>query len=271
MLGEMLRNLRKNAPRLHCITNYVTANDCANLLLACGAHPIMADDPDEAAEIVSACTGLVLNLGVPNPRKLETMRIAGSRANECGIPVVLDPVGVGASHMRMQAVQRLLQEVKIDAIRGNSAEIAALSSGTCNAAGVDALTAVVENDRQNWTMAKALASKIGAIVVLTGKRDIVTDGKIVYCVDNGCETMRLVTGTGCMLTCLMGAFLAANRGEKLMAALAAVCAMGVCGERASEQGNGRLGNASMRANILDTMCGLTERDLEREARYAIIG
>ena len=138
MLGEMLQNLRSSAPRVHCITNYVTANDCANLVLACGASPIMADDPEEAEEIVSACAGLVLNLGTPNPRKLEALRLAGRRANERKIPVVLDPVGAGGSAMRLKAAQMLLSEVRLSAIRGNAAEIAALTRDALNGAGIDA-------------------------------------------------------------------------------------------------------------------------------------
>lgn len=265
MRGEILQNLRSSAPRVHCITNYVTANDCANLVLACGASPIMADDPKEVEEIVSACAGLVINLGTPNPRKLEALRLAGRRANERKIPVVLDPVGAGGSVMRLKAAQMLLSEVRLSAIRGNAAEIAALSRDTLNGVGIDAQA---DDTRENLALAQRLARRTGAIVALSGRRDIVTDGTVAYRVENGHEAMRQVTGAGCMLTCLMGAYFAVNHEEALQAALAAVCTMGVCGERAHARMSKLDGNASYRNYLIDAVCNLTPQELEREARYA---
>ena len=126
MLGEILTHTRAERPLVHCITNYVTANDCANILLACGASPIMAEDPDEAAEIVAQCSGLVLNMGTPNPRKLQAMKLAGWEANRLGLPVILDPVGVGSSTLRRDAVRSMLKDLRFAAIRGNASEISAL-------------------------------------------------------------------------------------------------------------------------------------------------
>ena len=129
MLGEMLQNVRENRPLVHCITNYVTANDCANLLLACGGSAIMADEMEEAEEVTSLCGGLVLNLGTPNPRKVEAMLRAGREANRMGRPVVFDPVGVGCSAFRREAGSRILEQVQLSVIRGNASEIAARRDG----------------------------------------------------------------------------------------------------------------------------------------------
>ena len=129
MLGEMLQNVRENRPLVHCITNYVTANDCANLLLACGGSAIMADEMEEVEEVTSLCGGLVLNLGTPNPRKVEAMLRAGREANRMGRPVVFDPVGVGCSAFRREASSRILEQVQLSVIRGNASEIAALTGG----------------------------------------------------------------------------------------------------------------------------------------------
>lgn len=262
MLAGILENIRKKAPMVHCISNLVTANDCANLLLACGATAIMAEDADETAEIAALCGALVLNLGTPSPRKIEAMLRAGRAANRRGIPVVLDPVGAGCSRLRSDAARALLREVRICAIRGNASEIAFLARGRRARHGVEGET--VEDAR---ALAIQLARETGAVVIVTGNRDIVTDGERLYSVDNGHAMMRSVTGAGCMLSAAAGAFLAANPGDALHAALAAVCAMGLCGEIA----HGRLapmdGNASYRNYIIDAMYNLTGDQLEGGARY----
>lgn len=262
-----MENLRTAQPRVHCIANYVTANDCANLLLACGASPIMADDPQEAAQITSACAGLTVSLGTPSARRLEGMRAAVRHAGELGIPAVLDPVGVGASSLRMEAAQRMLDESRFAAIRGNGAELAALSERALNGAGIDGAA----QGADGLETALQLARRTGAVVILTGKRDIVTDGRTAYRVSNGHEMMRLVTGAGCMLTALVGAYLAANPDRPLEAALAAVCAMGICGERAHAHLACGEGNASYRNHLIDAVYTLVPQDLEREARYAVYG
>lgn len=267
MLGERLDSLRAARPRVHCIANYVTANDCANLLLACGASPIMADDPQETAQITSACAGLAVSLGTPSARRLEGMALAAKKAAELGIPAVLDPVGVGGSDLRMEAARRMLGEAKFTAIRGNGAEIAALCSLTLNGAGIDDVSPCADG----LETAQRLARRTGAVVILSGERDIVTDGRTAYRVSNGHEMMRLVTGAGCMLTALVSAYLAANPGQALDAALAAVCAMGVCGERAHARLKPGEGNASYRNHLIDAVYALTPQDLEREARYAVYG
>ena len=266
MLGEIIAQCRAVQPLLHCITNYVTANDCANLLLACGGSPIMADDPDEAAEITAMCSGLVLNLGTPNPRKLNAMLAAGREANRLGLPVVLDPVGVGCSQLRRDAGRQLLSQVRFAAIRGNAGEIAALVSGAASRRGVD-------NDAEHAPAASArenalyLARESGAVVTVTGDTDIVTDGRTVYRVHNGHPMMRTVTGTGCQLSALIGAYVAASPDRPLTAVLAAVCAMGLCGEIAHARLLPQDGNASYRGYIIDAIYHLTPEELEKGARY----
>ena len=267
MLGEIIAQCRAAHPLVHCINNYVTANDCANLLLACGASPIMADDPQETAQITAACAGLSVSLGTPSARRLQGMALAAKKATELGIPSVLDPVGVGGSSLRMDAARCMLDEAGFTAIRGNGAEIAALNSLTLNGAGIDD----VSPSADGFAAAQSLARRTGAVVILSGAQDIVTDGRIAYRVSNGHEMMRLVTGAGCMLTALVGAYLAANPGRALDAVLAAVCAMGICGERAFARLQPGEGNASYRNHLIDAVYALTAQDLEREARYAVYG
>lgn len=265
MLSEIMIQNRAVHPLVHCITNYVSANDCANLLLACGASPIMADDPDEASEITGAAAGLVLNLGTPNPRKLDAMFIAGRQANRLGRPIVLDPVGAGCSNLRLDAAKSLIGELRIAAIRGNAAEIAALVQGSASCCGVD------DDGRRTFTdaaaTAKWLARETGAVVILTGENDIVTDGARLFCVRNGHAMMHLVTGAGCQLTALVGAYVSSNPDKTLISALAAVCAMGLCGEIAYERLGPADGNASYRNFIIDAVCRLEADALEKGAKY----
>lgn len=266
--------VRRNHPLVHCITNYVTANDCANLLLAADASPIMADDPEEAAQIAEMSQGVVLNLGVPNPRKIRAMEIAAQTAHGLGRPVVLDPVGVGCSEMRKQAASGILKRAKVSLIRGNAGEIRTLLTNGVARRGVDsdempADTTAQEEEKQQAAaaLARELAKKYGTVVLLTGKTDIVTDGTRTIWVTNGHEMMRYVTGAGCMLSALAGACLAAAPDQPLEAALTAACAMGICGERAHARLTSRDGNAGYRGYIIDEIYHLTAERLEREAKY----
>lgn len=269
MLGEFLENVRTKAPLVHVITNYVTAHDCANLLLACGASPIMADDPAEVEDVTDLCAGLVLNLGTPDSRKAEAMEKAGKRANALGRPVVLDPVGVGASRWRTQMGRRLLTEVDFALIRGNRTELEALAGKQVASRGVDAADrARTERDGEE-VLAEALSARLAAAVAMTGAVDVVTDGKTVYRVANGHPLMRQVTGAGCQLSCLVGAFLAANPDRPLEAAVAAVCAMGLVGEIAYDRMSRQDGNASYGSYIIDALFHLTPTQLEEGARYEI--
>lgn len=272
MLGTMLEKVRETCPLIHNITNYVTVNDCANILLACGASPIMADDEEEVCEITSLCAGLNINIGTLNSRTIASMLKAGKKANELGHPVVLDPVGAGASKLRTETALRLLDEVRFAVIRGNVSEIKTLANGSGSTKGVDAdITDRVteENLGDAVSFAKAFSAKTGSVVAMTGKIDIVADAERAYCIRNGHQMMSLVTGAGCQLSALTAAFIAANHGNTLEAAAAAVASMGIAGELANERMTEKDGNASFRGYMIDAVCNMTPEQLEKRAVYEI--
>ena len=272
MLKEMLKNVRKTCPLIHNITNYVTVNDCANVLLACGGSPIMSDDVDEAEEISSICGGLNINIGTLNQRTIPAMHKAGRKANELGHPVVLDPVGAGASALRTKTAKELIENVKFTVIRGNISEIKALALGTGGARGVDADVAdkvTKENLPQAVEFAKEFAKQTGAVIVITGAIDIVTDGEKAYCIYNGHPMMSSITGTGCQLSAITAAYVTANPETPLDAAAAAVCLMGVCGEKAFARMTEVDGNATYRTYIIDAIYNLTGEELEEMAKYDV--
>ncbi len=266
VLAEVLDQTRAKRPMLHCIANLVSANDCANLVLASGALPIMAEDPDEVEEIAAACGGLVLNLGTPSPRKIEALLRAGRTANRLGRPLVLDPVGAGSSQLRKRAAKELLEQLQCTVIRGNAGEIRTLVRGDMTRRGVDADEIPLPEET---ALAQELARLTGAVIVLTGAVDIVTDGGKTFRVRNGHPMMRCVTGTGCQLSSLIGAYVAANPADPLLASLAAVCAMGLCGELAHERLGALDGNASYRNYIIDALYCLDGQSLEKGARYEV--
>ena len=213
MFRNLFANVRAKSPLVHNITNYVTVNDCANIVLACGASPIMADDAAEVEDITSLCAGLNLNIGTLNSRTIPSMLLAGHTANRLGRPVVLDPVGAGASHLRTETALRLLREVKFTVIRGNISEIRTLAAGSGTTKGVDADAADKVTDEtldKTVAFAKAFAARTGAVVAVTGAIDIVADGERAFCIRNGHPMMSAVTGTGCQLSALTAAFCAAN-------------------------------------------------------------
>lgn len=268
MLAEILERNRAGNPLVHCISNYVTANDCVNLLLASGASAIMADAAEEVEEITSMCNALVLNLGTPNPRRIEAMLKAGKAANRLRHPVIFDPVGVGGSAFRKEAARQLLNTVQISVIRGNASEIRTLTDGSAAHRGVD--TDADAKGKGSIALAQQLARISGAVVALTGAVDIVTDGQRTYLVKNGHAMMRSVTGAGCQLSALIGAYTAASPEEPLVSTLAAVCAMGLCGELAHSRMTQLDGNASYRNYIIDAMFRLQGAALEEGANYEIL-
>ena len=190
-------NVRTKCPLIHNITNYVTVNDCANMVLACGASPIMADDAAEVEDITTICGGLNINIGTLNSRTITSMLLAGKKANALGHPVVLDPVGAGASKLRTDTAFRLLREVQFAVIRGNISEIKTLASGAGTTKGVDADVAdkvTEENLDAAVDFAKKFAAETGAVVAITGAIDIVADGEKAYCIRNGHPMMSSITG-----------------------------------------------------------------------------
>ena len=267
MFREMLENVREKRPLIHNITNYVTANDCANMLLACGASPIMADDEQEAADITGICDGLTINLGTLSSRKLRAMHLAGKRANALSHPVILDPVGVGASGWRREAALGLLEEVKCTVIRGNASEIKALALGGVDADLADEITP--QNLEKMTAFAKAFSEKTGAVIAVTGAIDIVADSRTAYRIRNGHPMMSAVTGAGCQLSALTAAFVAANPDRPLEAAAAAVCAMGLAGEIAFGRLSPQDGNGTYRNYLIDAIYRMTPQTLEKGADYEV--
>lgn len=266
MLKKIVKNVRDTMPLIHCITNYVTVNDCANILLALGGSPIMADDIKDAVPITEICKGLVINIGTLNERTIETMLAVGKRANELNHPVVLDPVGAGASPMRNETALRLLNEIRFDAIRGNMSEIKFLALGDKNTKGVDAdLSDMITEDNieQAVSFAKAFSKKTGAVIVITGATDIIAKEDTAYICENGTPHMSRITGTGCMLTCAVAAYICANRDNPLEAAASAVAAMGLCGQLAYQKIIEKdEGTGSLRTYIIDYMSKMSDEMLK---------
>lgn len=257
MFKEIIENVKSKSPLVHNITNYVTVNDCANILLACGASPIMADDIMEVEDITSICNALVINIGTLNSRTIESMIKAGKKANLLNHPVILDPVGAGASKFRTDTTFRLLKEVKFAAIRGNISEIKTVHAGSGNTKGVDAdvSDAVTDENLDDAIIfAENLSKKLDAVIAITGAIDIVANSEKAYVIRNGHPMMSKITGTGCMLTSLIGAYCAANTDKTLEATATAVSAMGLCGELAHEKmTHTDGGTSSLRVHIIDFM------------------
>lgn len=267
-IEELLCKLREKNPLVHHITNYVTVNDCANITLAIGASPVMADDINEVYDMVSIASALVLNLGTLNSRTVDSMIIAGKRANELNIPVVLDPVGAGATAYRTQTAKRILDEIKISVIRGNLSEIKTLYGIKTQTKGVDSLENIASSEDELINVkeiAKDFANRIGSVIAITGVVDIITDGKILYSVENGHKMMSRVTGTGCMCTSLIGSYLGTGE-DKLIAALAGVVSMGIAGEVAYERLSEEEGSGSLKVNIIDAIYNLSEKIIAKKGK-----
>lgn len=225
----MLTKVKGQKPIVHCITNHVVSNFQANGLLAIGASPIMGEAPEEAAELTAIAGALSLNIGTLNAQSLESMLLAGKSANSKGIPVVLDPVGAGATPFRAEAVKKILDNVAITVLRCNAGELAAIAEVDWQAKGVDA----GEGEADLLGIAHATAKKYGFTVALTGQTDIVTDGEQTFEVPFGDVSMTTVTGTGCLLSAVVAAFLAVEPEKTVDATVSALRFYGIAGEKAS--------------------------------------
>ena len=258
MFLEMMQNVRKKVPLIHNITNYVTVNDCANILLACGASPIMADCALETADITAHSDGLVLNLGMLSPEKLDAMLLSAEAAAKKHIPVVLDPVGAGVSEFRRNAAKQLLETGAITAIRGNFSEISSVCGIISGEKGVDSDNFVSE-DISRETVISAY-NKTNAFIVMTGESDYIYDGKTVFTEKCGVPQMKKITGTGCMLTSLICAALTVSRENPAEGCRLAVRTFGKCGEVAfSLADKNGLGTASAATYLIDNISRFTER------------
>ncbi len=272
MFKSIFTNISEKKPLVHSITNYVTVNDCANIILAAGGSPIMADDIREVEDITSICSALVINMGTLNERTIESMVLAGKKANANGSPVIFDPVGVGASTLRNETAFRLLNEVKFSVIRGNISEILFLAKGAGTTKGVDASEAdkvTPDNIQSVIDFAKSLSKKTGAVIAISGAIDIVANAEKAYTVTNGHPIMAQITGSGCMLAALIGTFCAANSDTLLDATTAAVGSMGLCGELAQEKMSKNDGGTGMfRMYLIDYISKLDAEKFESGAKIA---
>ena len=262
-IGDLLIKLKAKKPLVHNITNYVTVNDCANILLAIGASPIMADDLKEAADITSIASALVINIGTLNERTIESMIASGKKANELNIPVVFDPVGAGASQFRNDTAKRILEEVKISVLRGNMSEIKFIAGLESETKGVDASDNDLKSDNEEGiNAAKLLAQRFNCTVAITGVTDIVSDGERVAVLENGTKMLSNITGTGCMTTALVGGYLGAceNSDDYFIAAIAGIISMGICGEIAEEKA-GNIGLGSFHMAIMDAISNLDKETI----------
>ena len=272
MLGSCLENVRKSVPLVHNITNYVTVNDVANVLLACGGSPIMSDEPEDVEDITSICGGLNINIGTLNQSSIKGMFLAGKKANELGHKVLLDPVGAGASALRTNTAVKLMEEIKFTVIRGNISEIKTLALGSGTTKGVDADVAdAVTEDTLDQAVAfvKNFAKSTGSIVAVTGAIDLVSDSEKCYVIRNGRPEMGKITGTGCQLSGMMTAFIVANPGNELEAAAAAVCTMGLAGETGWSNMQKGDGNSTYRNRIIDAIYNMDKDTLDEGAKYEI--
>ncbi len=271
-MKKCLENVRKNVPLVHNITNYVTVNDVANILLACGGSPIMSDEPEDVEDITSICGGLNINIGTLHKSSIEGMMRAGKRANELGHPVLLDPVGAGASKLRTETALNIMKEIRLTVIRGNISEIKTLVQGSGTTKGVDAdvADAVTEDTLDDAiTFVKAFAKESGCIIAVTGAIDLVSDGDRCYVIRNGRPEMGKITGTGCQLSGMMTAYVTANPERPLEAAAAAVCIMGLAGELGWSRMQDGDGNSTYRNRIIDAVYNMTGEELEKGAKYEI--
>lgn len=273
MLGEALGAVRSSIPLVHNITNYVTVHDVANIIIACGGSPIMSDEPEDVADLALICGGLNINIGTLNKRSIEAMRIAAEGAARRGNPILLDPVGAGASRLRTETAKGLMRDYPITVIRGNISEITALADGSGSARGVDANAddlVTTDNLKLKADFAKAFALKHGVVVAITGAIDLVSDGRVCYAVHNGSWRMGTITGSGCQLSGLMTAFLVANRERPLVAALAALCTMGLAGEIADSRMAEGDGNSTYGNRLIDAVSLMTPEVLSDGARFELL-
>ena len=253
-----LEEVRRRRPLIHCVSNIVTANDCANLALAVGASPMMAQAPEEMEAISSISDATVLNTGTPDAEKFRSCRICAASARH---PVVLDPVGVGASPWRLGEIRALLEDFTPAILRVNLGEAQALLGTDGREQGVDSPLPASREERRDFAM--ALARRRRTAVLLTGPEDLITDGERVWCVTGGSGQMSLVTGTGCMLSVLCGVFAAVEPDAAVAAALASAF-WKICARRAERLAAGR-GSGSFRTALLDAANTLTASDAAREA------
>jgi hydroxyethylthiazole kinase len=259
--GDSLRRLRDAKPLVHQITNYVVMNETANATLALGALPVMAHAREEVEEMAAIAGALVLNIGTLSPHWVDAMLLAGRVANERGTPVVLDPVGAGATTYRTETAKRILDEIDVTVLRGNAGEVATLVGVDAEVRGVESIGAGGDSAE----LARQAARQLGLVASVTGPVDHVSDGETVVAIANGHPLMATITGTGCMSSALTGCFLSVNREAPFDAAVEALVAFGVAGENAAV---GAKGPGSFHVALYDELAALDPLTLDAGARLS---
>jgi hydroxyethylthiazole kinase len=260
--GAALYDLRERKPLIHNITNYVVMNETANAILAIGALPVMAHAQEEVEELAAAAGAVVLNIGTLSRPWIEAMLLAGKAANEAGVPVVLDPVGAGATTLRTDTAKRILDEVDVAVLRGNAAEVAALAGLEAKISGVEAIGV----GAGAATIARTAATTLGVVASVTGPVDHISDGGRTLAIANGDRLLTTITGSGCMSTAMTGCFVAVRAASLVDGAAFALAAIGVAGEDAAADAKGP---GTFHALLYDALYALTPEGLDARAKIEL--
>jgi hydroxyethylthiazole kinase len=262
-IADDLAIIREKRPLVHSITNFVVMNETANATLCIGALPIMSHAVEEVEEMVRLAGALVLNIGTLTPDWVEAMALAGKQANASGIPVILDPVGAGATVLRTTASKRLLQDIKVSIVRGNAGEVASLAGIAAEVRGVEHIDASESAE----TIAREFARVSGCTVAITGVVDVVSDGTRMVRISNGHAMLNTVVGTGCMSNVIVGAFAAVQR-DPFVAAVGGLTAFGIAGQIAAHDTGDRPG--TFHAVLYDTLYSLAPEDIRSLAKIELV-
>lgn len=277
-IPDLIKNVKEKCPLTHCITNFVTVNDCANAVLAIGASPIMAEELDEVEEIVNISDALVINIGTLKHPQIEAMKIGSAQANKTKIPITLDPVGVGVSKLRNNTTIDLIKNYNISAIRGNITEIKTIAKlfnvtdETNTAKGVDVCNDDIitkDNLKANGKIIAKTAEKLNTVILASGPIDILSDGKTTIAIYGGDEMMPLITGSGCMLSSIVGSCIGAT--NPFDGTLLAILAMNKAGEKArAKVDEENLGTGSFRTLLIDALYKTDAEELANESKIEIL-
>ena len=277
-IPDLIKNVKEKCPLTHCITNFVTVNDCANAILAIGASPIMAEELDEVEEIINISDALVINIGTLKHPQIEAMKIGSAQANKTNIPITLDPVGVGVSKLRNNTTIDLIKNYNISAIRGNITEIKTIAKlfnvtdETNTAKGVDVCNDDIitkDNLKANGKIIAKTAEKLNTVILASGPIDILSDGKTTIAIYGGDEMMPLITGSGCMLSSIVGSCIGAT--NPFDGTLLAILAMNKAGEKArAKVDEENLGTGSFRTLLIDALYKTDAEELANESKIEIL-
>ncbi|MBS4189554.1 hydroxyethylthiazole kinase [Bacillus sp. FJAT-49705] len=262
VIKDLLNKIKIQNPLVHHITNNVTINDCANVTLAIGGSPVMATSIEEVADMVNLANALVINFGTIDDQTFDAMILAGKAANEKGIPVIFDPVGVGATPFRTKKAQELLNKVSVSIVRGNATEVYALIGGDAQTRGVDAGKIPLSNE----TLALKAAKDLKAITVISGQLDVISNGEETISIANGDIWLTRITGTGCMTTSLIGCFASITK-DFFSAAIAGMSVMSLSGERAKSRLKENEGIGTYRVMLMDEISLITAEIWEEGVRF----